>query len=117
MSSIPRKWKYRIRHLLEAIAECRRFTAGMTAEQFGADTRTLKAVVWNLTIMGEAARQIPPEIVTAYPEIPWAVIRGMRNHIVHGYDVIDVGIVWNVVQDRLQPLVPVLERIEKEAVE
>jgi uncharacterized protein with HEPN domain len=117
MSSTPRKWKYRIRHLLEAIAECQRFTAGMTEEQFGADAKTLKAVVWNLTIMGEAARQIPADIEAAYAEIPWATIRGMRNHIVHGYDVIDVGIVWNVVQDRLQPLVPILERIEKEAVE
>jgi len=117
MSSIPRKWKYRIRHLLEAIAECQSFTAGMTIEQFGADAKTLKAVVWNLMIMGEAARHIPAEIEAAYPEVPWATIRGMRNHIVHGYDVIDVGIVWNVVQDRLAPLVPLLERIEKEAVE
>ena len=68
-------------------------------------------------VMGEAARQVPPEVETAYPEVPWATIRGMRNHIVHGYDVIDVDIVWNVVQDRLPPLVPVLKRIEQETVE
>jgi uncharacterized protein with HEPN domain len=117
MSSTPRKWKFRIRHLLEAIAECQRFTAGMTAEQFAADARTLKAVVCNLMIMSEAARQIPSDIEAANPEVPWAAICGMRNHIVHSYDVIDAGIVWNIVQDRLQPLVAVLERIEREAVE
>jgi uncharacterized protein with HEPN domain len=115
MSSTPKKWKHRVRHLLEAIAECQSFTAGMTLEELQSDSKTLKAVVWNLMIMGEAARQIPVKIEAAYPEIPWTLIRGMRNHIVHGYDVIDVGIVWNVVQDRLAPLVPVLERIEKEA--
>jgi uncharacterized protein with HEPN domain len=103
--------------VLDAIAECRAFVAGMTIEQCRADARTLKAVVWNLMVMGEAVRQIPAEIEAAYPEIPWATIRGMRNHIVHRYDVIDVGIVWKVVQDRLPALVPVLERIEREAVE
>jgi uncharacterized protein with HEPN domain len=117
MSSIPRKWKHRIRHLLEAIAECQSFTAGMTIEGFRDDPKTLKAVVWNLMVMGEAARHIPTEIEAAYPEIPWATIRGMRNHMVHGYDVIDVSIVWNVVQDRLAALVPILKRIETEAVE
>ena len=117
MSSIPRKWKFRLRHILEAIAECQSFLAGTTVEQLRGDAKTLKAVVWNLMVMGEAARQIPAEVEAAYPEVPWATIRGMRNHIVHGYDVIDIDIVWNVVHDRLPPLVPVLKRIEQETIE
>ena len=117
MSSTPRKWKFRLRHMLEAIAECQAFVAGMTIEELQADPKTLKAVVWNLMVMGEAARQIPPEVEAAYAEVPWTTIRGMRNHIVHGYDVIDIDIVFNVVQDRLPPLVPVLKRIEQETVE
>jgi uncharacterized protein with HEPN domain len=103
--------------MLEAIAECQRFVAGMTRHQFGADARTLKAIVWNLMVIGEAARSVPPEIEANYPAIPWATIRGMRNHIAHGYDVIDVDIVWNVVQDRLPLLIPELDRIEREALE
>jgi uncharacterized protein with HEPN domain len=35
----------------------------------------------------------------------------MRNQIVHGYDSIDFEIVWNVVQQELPPLVPLLERV------
>ena len=56
MSSTPRKWKFRLRHMLEAIAECQAFVAGMTIEELQADPKTLKAVVWNLMVMGEAAR-------------------------------------------------------------
>ena len=51
MSSNPRRWKLRIRHILEAIAENLQYTAGVPVEQFGADPKTLKAVVWNLTTM------------------------------------------------------------------
>lgn len=84
MSSTPRLWKHRIRHILNAVAESEGFLKGLTLEQFAADARTLKAVVWNLLIIGEASRHIPPEVEAAFSEIPWATIRGMRNHIVHG---------------------------------
>ena len=46
--------------------------------------------------------------------LPRAQMRGMRNHIVHGYDRIDLGIVWTVVNDELPPLVPHLERMLQE---
>jgi uncharacterized protein with HEPN domain len=89
----------------------------MTYGEFCQDTKTLKAVVWNLMMMGEAARYVPPDIVAAFPEIPWQQMRGMRNHIVHGYDQIDLEIVWQVLQEELPPLVPILERILQEAPE
>jgi uncharacterized protein with HEPN domain len=115
MSSKPRKWKFRIRHILDAIAENSSYVSGMTFDTFCADSRTLKAVVWNLVIIGEAARLIPPDIEKAYPGLPWAQIRGMRNHIVHGYDQVDAEIVWQVIQTELPALVEVLERIMREA--
>ncbi len=89
----------------------------MTLEQFGKDRRTLHAVAWELMMIGEAARHIPSHVVAAFPEIPWAQMRGMRNRIVHGYDRIKVEIVWEVVTADLPPLVPHLERVEREAVE
>ncbi len=108
-------WAFRIRHMLEAIAECREFLGVMTREELGNDPRTLKAIAWNLSIHGEAARSIPPELEAERPDIPWAKIRGMRNHLVHGYDRIDQEIVWNVVAEELPPLVPELEAILKSA--
>jgi uncharacterized protein with HEPN domain len=116
-SSEPKRWKYRIRHVLEAIAACRAYVAGMTQEQFGEDRRTLHAVAWELMSIGEAARHIPALVSAAFPEVPWALMRGMRNRIVHGYDRIQVEIVWDVVTVDLPPLVPHLERIEREGVE
>ena len=111
MSSEPRTWVIRIRHILEAIEESRRFIEGMSYEDFCNDPRTLKAVVWNIATIGEASGQIPETVRIAYPGVPWQDMRGMRNHIVHGYDRIDHEIVWNVIHDELPPLVPLLERM------
>lgn len=117
MPSEKRNWKFRIRHILAAIAECRRFVEAMSYADFCADAKTMKAIVWNIATIGEAAGQVPDAVRQVYPLVPWADIRGMRNHIVHGYDRIDPEIVWQVVQVELPPLVPELERIVREAEE
>jgi len=117
MSSDRPKWKFRVRHVLDGIAQCRSFVAGMGEQQLGDDKRTLYAVVWALTVIGEAARHVPQEVIDRFPEIPWQQMRGMRNHIVHGYDRIKLEIVWEVVTRELPPLVPHLERILREAEE
>lgn len=115
MPSKPKGWKIRIRHILDAIAENQSYIAGKSFDQFCDDTKTLKAVVWNLTIIGEAARHIPPSAEAACPQIPWPQIRGMRNRIVHGYEQIDWEIVWKAVQEELPPLVPLLEKMLRTA--
>ncbi len=117
MSSAKGKWKFRIQHILEAIASCRGFLGGLTEEQLAGDRKTLHAITWDLLTIGEAARHVPADAAASHPEIPWAQMRGMRNHIVHGYDNIKVQIVWEVVTRDLPALVPHLERILKEAVE
>ena len=45
-----------------------------------------------IEIVGEAANRVSPEARSAYPDIPWTQIIGMRNRLIHGYDVVDVGI-------------------------
>lgn len=117
MSSARSLWKHRIQHMLDAIAGNRSFIQGMSQEQLGQDSRTLQAAAFNLVILGEAARQVPPEVQESYGAIPWPQIRGMRNHIIHGYDQIDLEIVWQVLTVELPPLVPHLEQILQEAVE
>lgn len=117
MSSKPRKWKFRLRHILEAIDRIEAYTSGRTVEQLATDRQRLDAVVWNLTVIGEAARHIPDTVVSSYPEVPWSQMRGIRNRIVHECDRLDTEIIWNVVQNELPPLVLVLQRILSEAAE
>ena len=48
--------------MLESIARIERYTSGLDFGRFSEDERTVDAVVRNLEILGEAARQIPEDI-------------------------------------------------------
>jgi uncharacterized protein with HEPN domain len=101
--------------MLEAIARRGDFARGLDEPGLSADMLRLHAICWELMTIGEAARHVPSEVEASHPDVPWAIMRGMRNRIVHGYDQIKIEIVWEVVTADLPPLVPALERILLEA--
>ena len=72
------------------------FAEGFSKQEFLEDVKTQSAVVHQLLIIGEATKRLSDEFRTAHPEIPWRYISGMRDHLVHGYDAIDLDEVWNV---------------------
>jgi uncharacterized protein with HEPN domain len=81
-SGSARTWQERIEDILNAIAEIETFIAGFSRDQFLADVKTIKAVVADLTNIGEAASHVPAATVQAHPEIPWQLMTGMRHRIV-----------------------------------
>ena len=68
------------------------------------------AVVKNIEMMGEAANMLTSEFQSAHPQIPWKMVKGMRNYIVHEYFQIDNVVVWDVIT---KEIVPLREQIEK----
>lgn len=89
------------------------FIRGMTKEAFLSDIKTESSVLYQLTVMGEAVKRLSPELRAEHQEIPWALIAGMRDHLIHGYDVVDWEEVWTTVTrdvpdlvSRLEPLLP-----------
>ena len=109
----PRDWQLRIRDILESIAAIREYVAGMDHEAFRLDRKTVDAVVRRLTIIGEAARNVPLSISDAHPEVPWRQMRDIRNIVVHAYFGVRLDILWGTVKDDLPPLVPILEDLLK----
>ena len=107
----PRGWQDRIRDILDAIAEIQDFTRGMDYETFKEDDKSIRAVEMNFIIIGEAANQIPDEIEEKYPDIPWTLMRAMRNRIVHVYFNVDEKLMWDTVQNDLPPLFTELEKL------
>jgi uncharacterized protein with HEPN domain len=64
-----------------------------------------------IEIVGEAANRVPVEERHRYPAIPWPQIVGLRNRLIHAYDEVDLGILWEVVTADLPPLIAELDRI------
>lgn len=106
-----RGWQQRVQDILAAIAEIKAFTQGMIYDEFQADSRTIRAVLYDLAIIGEVARVIPPEVEASHPESPWYDIRGMRNIVIHEYFQVDLPIIWQTIQEDLVPLVEPLSRL------
>ena len=92
-----------LQDMLDAINSIESFSIS-TYEVFLEDQKTQDAIMYNLIIMGEAANSIPEEFQEKHPEIPWPSIIGTRNVIVHGYNQVKLQIVWDIIQNNLQPL-------------
>ena len=75
-------------HMLEATDRVFQYTANVSEEEFSASPMLQDAVIRNIEIIGEAAKnllQAGPEFAVKYPSIPFALIYGMRNRVSHGY--------------------------------
>lgn len=93
----------------EAARLARSFVAGMDQETFAQDARARSAVLYQLLVIGEAAKRLSEELKATRSTIPWKAVAGMRDRLIHGYDVIDVDQVWHTVQEDLPTLLDVLE--------
>ena len=107
----PRTWLDRIGDMLSCAKNIRDFSSGMTLHEFLGDPRTIRAVAFEFTTIGEAARVIPTENQKLYPGIPWGKIQGIRNVLVHEYFRLDEEILWKSVQEDIPPLIAALEKI------
>jgi uncharacterized protein with HEPN domain len=101
----------RLRHMLDYSREA----VGLLRDRKRADLdsdRTLGlAILRCVEIVGEAASRVPVDTKQCYQNIPWPQIIGMRNRLVHGYDIVDYDIVWSTVTQDLPPLIAELEKI------
>lgn len=99
----------RLADILHAALAIRRFTQGVSKEQFLANEEKYEAVNRKFEIIGEAARRLSPEARAKFPDIPWKLVTAMRNILIHDYDDVDLNVVWQTAQLDLPPLIARLE--------
>jgi uncharacterized protein with HEPN domain len=83
-------------------------------DALGEDRLRRDAVLWNLTVLGEASSQVSDATRTANPDVPWRRPAQLRNRIVHGYWEVDLDVVVATVQRDLPALLAVLRAITTE---
>ena len=94
-------------HMVQALERIARYTQGMDQAAFEADELVQDAVLRNIETLGEAANNIlraAPAFAAQHAHIPWLVMYTMRNRISHGYDQVDMEIVWKTLQTDLPRL-------------
>lgn len=111
---MSRKLSLYLTDIVTSISKIQRYTAELGYEELIQDELTLDAITHNLLIIGEATKQIPDTLRNNYPQIQWKAIAGMRDIIAHAYFSINTRIVWNVIQQHLQPLKDCIEQIQQD---
>jgi uncharacterized protein with HEPN domain len=94
-------------HILRAIERIDRYTADMDEVTFLNSELVQDAVIRNIEIIGEASnniQRVDAEFAARHDDIPWLVMYTMRNRVSHGYDTVDLEIVWKTVRGDLPGL-------------
>ena len=90
------------------------FTHDIAKDAFSGDLKTQSAVLHQLMIIGEAVKRLSHEFRSQHPNVPWHLIAGMRDHLIHAYDAVDLDQVWKTatvdVLDLLAEIEPLLPK-------
>jgi uncharacterized protein with HEPN domain len=93
----------RLADILEAIDRAQRYAVRGQAA-FEEDELIQVWMVQQLMVIGEAASQLTGALRERAPQVPWRMIVGLRNRLVHAYFQADLALVWSVVENDLPSL-------------
>jgi uncharacterized protein with HEPN domain len=93
--------------IVNAIDKIERYTSDLEFTSWQNDERTVDAVIRNLEVIGEAAAHLPTEVQEQFEEVPWGMMKGIRNILAHEYFGVDLEIVWKTVKEDL----PLLKKL------
>lgn len=91
----------RIRHMLDASHKATGFVEGHVRSDLDQDEKLSLALVRLIEIIGEAAAKVSPEVQARHSQIPWKDIVGTRNRLIHGYEDVDLDVVWQIISSDL----------------
>ena len=80
--------------IVENMDDAMQYVKGMTYDQFVKDSRTVKAVIRSVEVIGEAVKNLPPEICSLQPDVPWRDMARIRDKCIHFYFGVDYEVVW-----------------------
>jgi len=99
--------------IAEAARLIEEFVGDMPKAEFLDDLKTQSSVLYQLLVLGEAVKRLSAEFRSQHDAIPWSLMAGMRDHLIHAYDTVDWEEVWNTVAKdipalltQIDPLLP-----------
>lgn len=111
-----RKPSAAIEDILKCMEHIHTYTGNLSFDDFSTNFMVVEACLYNVQVIGEAISQLPQPIKNHYPQIPWLLIKGMRNRLIHEYFGTDLPVVWNVIKNELPALENDFKTIHRELI-
>ena len=96
--------RWRFEHIADAANAALGFIKGRNRAELDANQMLVYALVRALEIVGEAANNVNPAARAEFPDLPWSLMIGMRNRLVHAYFDVDLDTLWDTVTQDIPPL-------------
>ncbi|CAB4904227.1 MAG: DUF86 domain-containing protein [Actinobacteria bacterium] len=90
-----------LEEIITAANRATQIAARHTVESLAVNLDARDALLWNLTVVGEAVGQLSDELRAEHPQVPWNQPIRLRNRIVHGYWSVDLDVIYAVAIDDL----------------
>ena len=104
-----------LRDICDSAEATVRYIFGVTFDELLQNVVLQDALIRRLEIIGEATKrfsQCAPELRAAHQEIPWKDMAGMRDVLIHAYDVVDLEEVWRVETEVIPNILPHLRALQ-----
>src|SRR5690349_8592287 len=108
---MPTRVYWRLKDIKKAILRIRRLLAGKSLSELRENDDTQAAFERYLERLSEASRHIPADWKAEFPQIPWRQIADLGNFMRHGYDKVDLGVLWSIYENDLDALEPVIDKL------
>jgi uncharacterized protein with HEPN domain len=100
--------------ILICLSKIQEYIDRLSYDDFVNDHKTQDAIIRNIEIIGEATKRLSTEITEKYSNIPWEMIAGTRDRLIHGYFGVNIDIVWEIATIDVPDLEQEIKKIKKE---
>lgn len=101
---MPRSQLLYLNDISEAADNIRSYVGDLTFDEFKNDRMRVDAVVRNFEIIGEAAKNLDPDLKKKFPGTDWKSVAGFRDTLIHGYFGVDLDILWDIIVHKVPAL-------------
>ena len=111
---MTRDYRVYLDDILEAIGKIERYFSALTSQNALENDMAIDAIVRNFEVIGEASKRIPESIKRKYPDIPWKLMSGMRDKLIHEYFGINTQTLFKTIEEDLPSLKPGIQKLARE---
>ena len=99
--------------ILDRSNRIQKLIEGRSLTDFQSEDALHEALLRHLTIIGEAVKNLPSDLLDLEPEIPWRKIARLRDLLVHVYFGVKDEVIWNILMEDIQPMSDAIQRLRK----
>ena len=100
----------RLKPMLDSTQAVLEFLQGKNKSDLDTNRLLISGITRELEILGEAAGKVSSPTQLLFSDIPWKLLVGMRNRLIHAYFDVDHDIIWSTVTNDLPKLCKQLEK-------